>query len=396
MPVDKLSDQHFDVVVVGGGLVGLSCALALNRQGMTVALVESRPRPQSVPDDATWDARIYAISPANATWLAAMGVWQRLDRQRFCPIAQMQIFGDTDAGFLQFDATEAHIDQLGFIIESGRLETALWAALDDSGVEVIDGVTPVAAGFDAEQPQLQLSDQRRLGAALMVAADGAASWLRREAGIAVQTHDYAQMGVVANFDTGLAHGGTAFQWFSAEGVLAWLPLPGNRISIVWSAQEQLARELLAQDALSFTERVAQKGGMKLGKLKLLTAAQAFPLRQQRADALVRPGLALVGDAAHTVHPLAGQGVNLGFRDVKTLAEVLAGRYHPQSFGDLMLLRRYERARKTDMMAMQSVTRGLSELFAHSQPLVRSVRNWGLRLTNQHTHIKKLLMQQATG
>lgn len=393
MPVDKLSDQHFDVVVAGAGLVGLSCALALSRQGMTVALVESRPRPQTKPGDEAWDARIYAISPANAAWLAAMGVWQRLSRQRVCPIAQMQIFGDA-ASHLQFDATEANVDHLGFIVESGRLEAALWEALTDSTVELIDGVTPVAARFGADQAELQLAGQRKLGAALLVAADGASSWLRREADIAVQTHDYRQMGVVANFETALAHHEVAFQWFSAEGVLAWLPLPGNRISMVWSADEALAMELLALDAQSLSERVALQGGMKLGKLKLLTAAQAFPLRQQRADALVRPGLALVGDAAHTVHPLAGQGVNLGFRDVKTLAEILSARHHPQSFGDLMLLRRYERARKADMMAMQSVTKGLSELFSHSQPLVRHVRNWGLNLTNQHAQIKKFLMQQA--
>lgn len=395
MPVDK---QHYDVVVVGAGLVGMSCALALSQQGMSVGLLESKARTEPTKVEALesdWDSRIYAISPANAHWLASMGVWQRLEESRVCPIAQMQIFGDADASHLQFDANEANVENLGFIVESNRLESALMSALTESGVNLMIGVAPTSAIFTQQQAEIHLADQRKLSAELLVAADGANSWLRSQAGIASDTHDYHQMGVVANFETETPHQHIAYQWFSNDGVLAWLPLPGNRMSMVWSADEKFAKDLLELGAESLSEKVGQQGDRRLGRLEVLTEARAFALKQQTAETLVKPKLALVGDAAHTVHPLAGQGVNLGFRDVKVLVETLGGRNQQQPYGDLMLLRRYERARKTDIMAMKSVTRGLSELFLHPHSLVRNLRNRGLNFTNHQAKIKKYLMHQAT-
>jgi ubiquinone biosynthesis UbiH/UbiF/VisC/COQ6 family hydroxylase len=395
--VDKLNCREFDVLVVGGGLVGMSCALALSRQGLSVGLLESKPyseTPQTSISGQDWDSRIYAISPANADWLASMGVWQHVDTGRICPIAQMQIFGDADSSHLQFDASEAYIDHLGFIVESCQLEQVLLAALSKSDVSLMTGVAPQSSVFYENHAEIHLADQRRLKARLLVAADGASSWLRNQAGIAISTYDYHQMGVVANFETELPHHNVAYQWFGDDGILAWLPLPGNRMSMVWSAHEKFARDMLELQAEALSEKVSQQGNMELGALKLLTGARAFPLRQQTATTLVKPMLVLVGDAAHTIHPLAGQGVNLGFRDVKVLAETLRNRSQQQSCGDLMLLRRYERARKLDLMEMQCVTKGLSGLFSHSGTVVRKLRNWGLGLTDRQAKVKKYLMNQA--
>lgn len=266
--------------------------------------------------------------------------------------------------------------------------------LRNSNVSLMMGVAPQAAVFSESYAEIQLADQCRLKAQLLIAADGASSWLRKQAGIAINAHDYHQMGVVANFETELPHHHVAYQWFSDDGILAWLPLPGNRISMVWSAHEKFAKDMLELQAESLSEKVGRQGGMKLGALKLLTPARAFPLRQQTAATWVRPMLALVGDAAHTVHPLAGQGVNLGFRDVKVLAETLRARSQQQLCGDLMLLRRYERARKLDLLEMQCVTKGLSGLFSHSGAVVRKLRNWGLSLADQQAKVKKYLMSQA--
>lgn len=385
------------MLVVGAGLVGMSCALALSQQGMSVGLLESKPCQPSTTDEYAeddWDSRIYAISPANAEWLADLGVWPRLDAQRVCPIAQMQIFGDTGNSHLQFDAMEANVDELGFILESRHLESALLSALMDSGVRLINGVAAESATFDHQTAEIRLLDQRRLRAQLLVAADGANSWLRGQAGIRVAIHDYQQTAVVANFEVEIPHHDVAYQWFNERGVLAWLPLPGKRMSMVWSADEKFSEKLLELKPESLSDEVAMQGGLKLGAIKVLTGARGFPLRQRTADSLVKPGLVLIGDAAHTVHPLAGQGVNLGFRDAKVLVEVLRSRHAQQSYGDLMLLRRYERARKLDMLAMKFVTRGLAGLFAHHDGLVRQLRNWGLSLTNRQAMIKKYLTHQA--
>lgn len=383
------ASRHFDVIVVGAGLVGLAGALALHRLGLAVALLEQRPR--RTFDEQGWDARIYAISPQNADWLAALGVWQRIDAGRATSIARMEVFGDDD-GRLRFDATEGSVDRLGWIIESARLEQALWAALDEAGVTVLAGVAPASATFVPQPGEIRLQDGAVLTAALLVAADGADSWLRREAGIDVTRHDFHQVAVVANFATTLPHYGVARQWFGLDGILAWLPLPGQRMSMVWSTTASLAEQLMALDAPALSARVAQRGEMLLGELECITPPRAFALQQRTAQSLVQSGLALVGDAAHGVHPLAGQGVNLGFRDVRALADVLRTRRPQQPLGDLMLLRGYARARKADILLMQALTRGLAELF--QQPLLRGLRNRGLDCTDRLNAVKRLLLQQA--
>lgn len=392
--MEQRVQQQVDIAVVGGGLVGAACALALQRQGLAVALVESRQVGPAAPD-ALLDDRIYAISPGNARWLQSLGAWQALAPQQVCRIDGMQVHGDGGDACIAFDADEAHAENLGYIVENKRLQHALWQALEQSGALLLTGTACRAVTWREQTARLALADGRELTAQLLVAADGAESWLRSQAGIAVTRHDYGQMGVVANFDTALPHGHIARQWFRPDGVLAWLPLPGQRVSMVWSTPATHAERLLALDGVALAETVAAAGNHELGSLTTLNAARAFPLRLQTAEHLVQSGLALIGDAAHTIHPLAGQGVNLGFRDAIALVQTLAQRHPRQRLGDIMLLRRYERARKTDMLAMRCLTDGLHRLFSTEQPAIRQVRNWGLSLVDDLPLLKKRLIRQAT-
>lgn len=391
--MDLTRQQDFDVVVVGGGLVGTACALALRQQNLSVALVESRT-PNTERLEAGFDTRIYALSPGSAQLLDRLGVWGTLDPQRICAIERMQVYGDAGSARLGFDAYEAHVQNLGFIVENQLLQHALWQALSASGVTLFSGSACSSVAWLPGRAELALADGRVLATPLLVAADGANSWLRRQAGVAVDAYDYEQTAVVANFETALPHAQTAHQWFSQDGVLAWLPLPGHRMSMVWSTSSAHARHLLALDQAALAETVAAAGKHELGALRCLNQPQAFPLHMQTAQNLVRPGLVLIGDAAHTIHPLAGQGVNLGFRDVGTLAAILAERNLQQGLGDFLLLRRYERARKTDMMAMRYLTDGLHRLFASEHRLLQRLRNWGLQLTDRQSFLKQHLIKQA--
>jgi ubiquinone biosynthesis UbiH/UbiF/VisC/COQ6 family hydroxylase len=306
----------------------------------------------------------------------------------------MHIWGDNDTAELQFNAYEANAASLGFIVENRQLQQSLLLRLAETGVEIITEAIAASVDWQSDHASVQLVDGRCLTAKLIVAADGGNSWTREQAGITVQTHQYEQMGLVANFETDLPHQHIARQWFSADGILAWLPLPGNRISIVWSTSNNHAGYLLDLKAEDLTSEVAAAGKHMLGDMHLITPAAAFPLALQTAQQLVKPRLALVGDAAHLLHPLAGQGVNLGFRDVVTLVQTLVACKPIQDIGDIMLLRRYERACKTDMIAMQYMAHGLHSLFASQQPMVNKLRNWGLVLTNQQVALKKYLIKQA--
>lgn len=382
--------MKYDVVIVGGGLAGLSLASALARSSLDVALLESRPPIRQ----AGWDARIYAISPTNQTFLSRLGIWDRLDASRICRTESMEIAGDGN-GRMEFNAYDTGMGELAWIVESTALQCELWQGLErQSNLHLFCPARPDTLVFDQANARLVLDDGRALQADLVVAADGVNSWVRQAAGIDATFKDYEQQGLVANFECSLPHRRTACQWFRRDGVLAYLPLPGNRISIVWSTSPQHAHELLALTSDELAVRVAEAGANRWGALRLLAPAQAFPLRWMRASAVCAPRLALIGDAAHAVHPLSGHGINLGFRDAEVLANLLCAKPDHVNCGSLGWLRQYERARKEEVVLVQALTDGLQRLFAPDWKLISKLRNLGMNLTNGTPVIKDLLIRYA--
>ena len=386
--------MDFDIVIVGAGLVGASFAMALRGGGLKLALVEAQA-PTAVADD--WDSRVYAISPGSAAFLQSMGVWKRLDRNRIGAVHEMHIHGDAASAQLRFSAYEAGVAELAAIVESRRLQSVLWQGLEfQHDLELICPERCTALQLHEDAAELTLAGGRTLRARLVVAADGMHSWVREAAGIAAEVNAYGQMGLVANFACARPHHNTAFQWFRSDGVLAYLPLPGQRMSMVWSTADAHAAELLALPAETLCARVAEAGKDALGELDLLSPALQFPLARLRAGRLAAPRIALIGDAGHVVHPLAGQGVNLGFGDARVLAGVLMQREQFRDPGEIRLLRRYERARAEDILALAWVADGLQRLFAAPGGVVTKLRNAGLNLTNALPVVKNLLIRRALG
>jgi 2-polyprenylphenol 6-hydroxylase len=307
----------------------------------------------------------------------------------------MAIFGDERAGRLDFSAYDAGLRELAFIVEGGALQRALREGMAaGSGVRMFSPAQAAGMTVSVDGAQVMLVDGAALKAQLVVGTDGGDSWVRREAGIAARVSDYRQLGVVANFDIEKPHHGTAFQWFRPDGVLALLPLPGNRVSMVWSTAVEQAQTLLALDAQALADAVADASQGAVGRLRLITPAAGFPLRLTHVGRLIAPRVALAGDAAHNVHPLAGQGVNLGFRDARELAAVLAGRAPRQDCGDWSLLRRYERGRREDIAAIELSTDALQKLFGARSVWVSGARNFGLGAVNRLPLLKNLLIRHA--
>lgn len=384
-----------DVAIVGAGLVGASLAAALAGSGLSVTVVESAP---PLAPAAGWDSRIYAISPAARDFLAAAGAWERLDPARVQPVLRMAIAGDAPRGRLDFSADDAAVVALAWIVESGRLQDALWQRLAEAvdDVRVLVPARCTKLEVDPLRARLELADGRTISAQLVVGADGAQSWVRRAARLTARAEGYGQVGVVANFACARPHQATAFQWFRSDGVLAYLPLPGERMSMVWSTPDAHAAELLALDAPSLCRRVGEAGGGALGALELLTPPRGFPLQRLAAESMIGPRVALVGDAAHVVHPLAGQGVNLGFGDARALAQALRARRPGEDCGARPHLRRYERARAEPILAMRAVTHGLVRLFGLPGELPSRLRNAGLNFTDRLPVLKAFLVRYAVG
>jgi ubiquinone biosynthesis UbiH/UbiF/VisC/COQ6 family hydroxylase len=386
------SERH-DVIVAGAGLVGLSLAAALARTGLDVVLLDGAP-PKPVPDPGSWDSRVYAISPGSASFLARVGAWRALPPERIEAIESMRIEGDAGA-LLQFSAYELGERALAWIVEERALRAALVPAIHVAGITCVAGARFASLAFSADEATLALADGRRFAARLLVGADGVHSWVRRSAGIAAEPQSYGQQGVVANFDCELPHHGCARQWFRGDGsVLAWLPLPGRRISIVWSAPDALATELLALAPDALALRVADAGGSALGALATITPAAAFPLSSLRLPTSIAHRLALVGDAAHGIHPLAGQGVNLGFGDAQALSDVLAERGPVTDAGAPILLERFGRRRAAPVVAMHAVTDGLVRLFGPRTRWLRTLRNAGLSAVERLPLVKRALARPA--
>lgn len=393
--------RQYDVVIVGAGLPGLALALALRGSRLRVALVDRR-RPAvevaaGVERAEQWDARVYAISPGNARFLDTIGVWARMDVERLGPIETMRIFGDREGSQLDFSAFDSGVRALAWIVEQNELLSATLEAWADGDPEPIYTDSPPATlSREGGRQVLGLADGRRLSARLIVGADGLQSWTRHQAGIKTEPKSYGHTAVVANFDISGRHHGRAWQWFQPDGgALAFLPLAGRRLSIVWSAPEATAAVLMSLDDAAFVEAVAAAGAgatPSVGTLSLLTPRASFPLSHMRLQTPIAHRLALVGDAAHGIHPLAGQGLNLGYGDVAALAAALVGRMPIDDPGDRLLLGRYVRERAFSNTAMSMMTDGLWRLF--STPAAAFARNRGMATFDKFPLLKAVVMQPA--
>jgi ubiquinone biosynthesis UbiH/UbiF/VisC/COQ6 family hydroxylase len=337
------------------------------------------------------------VSPASRAFLSALGAWDGLDPNRVARVERMEVYGDDARSRIVFSAYALGRPALAYIVEHRALQAALGAVLAGAP-ELAWRRTPPPADLAWSPQGITLAGEggERLEARLVVGADGADSWVRRQAGLAAIEKPYGQQAVVAHFRCERPHQGTAFQWFRADGVLALLPLPGEHVSLVWSTWDAHAAALLALDAPGLARRVEEASRGVVGGLALISPPAAFPLRLVKVKRLVAPRVALVGDAAHVVHPLAGQGVNLGFQDARVLAAVLRHRGPVGDCGDYYLLRRYERARREEVALMQLATDGLQRLFSARAWGIGWLRNTGLKLVDALAPVKGCLAQQALG
>ncbi|MCI0749860.1 MAG: UbiH/UbiF/VisC/COQ6 family ubiquinone biosynthesis hydroxylase [Nevskiales bacterium] len=383
-----------DVVVVGGGVVGTATALALGRQGLDVTLLErSTPPVPSRPE--LYDFRVYALSPGTVKFLKELGVWESIRAQRVSPYERMEAWEADPASALRFDAAELGVPELGCIVEDSLLRAALWSALGK--VTVRCGVK--LAGFCHEDgtARLDLQGGDRLRASLIVAAEGGHSRLREWAGLETVGWNYPQRSIVCHVTTEAPHRRAAYQRFLPKGPLAFLPLADGRSSIVWSTDAHEAAELLKLDDDDFRTRLAAAFEHRLGAITAVTARRDFPLRLLHAPEYARPGLVLVGDSAHVVHPMAGQGLNLGLADVQALVQTLtAARTEHRHCGDLRVLRRYERRRKADNLEMLALTDGLYRIYSRHAPGWNRLRKFGMSLAGRLPPLKRRLALRAMG
>jgi 2-octaprenylphenol hydroxylase len=391
-----MTTEHYDVAIVGGGLVGLSMAAMLGHDGFKTALVEAREPPLTWADDSI-DLRVYAISRVSRQLLETAGAWKSIAPYA-CAYRDMHVWDAGGDGEIHFDSAELGEPDLGHIIESRVIEKALLEVV--RGMPAVTRFCPATVESmeaDAGKQQLVLDDGRRLLASLLIGADGKHSAIRDYAGIHARASDYGQQALVAVVETERGHDATAWQRFLPTGPLAFLPLRGGRSSIVWSATTDEAQRLLSLDDAGFCAELGEAFEYRLGRVLSCGERALFPLARQYAEHCVAPGIALIGDASHVIHPLAGQGVNLGFKDVRELAEVLRdARDAGQDIASLPVLRRYERARKGDNMATMMAMDGFKHLFGTTLPPVRWLRNAGLKLFDAATPLKNMIMRSAMG
>lgn len=405
------TDEHFlgqvDIAIVGGGMVGAALACACAERGLRIALIDGQP-PQRVWPAGQVDLRVSALSRASQRLLERLGAWPRMVELGVSPYREMQVWDAVGRAEIHFDSADLGEPDLGHIVENRVTRLALWerleadAAADPERVQLLSPAALAALEINGEheqgeQAQLLLADQRRLSAELVVGADGRASFVREALGIGLETADYAQRAIVANVEVAHWHRETAWQRFLPTGPLAFLPLADGRCSIVWSADEARAEQLLALDDAGFIAELELAFDKRLGPILSTGPRAAFPLSRQHAREYVRPHAALVGDAAHGIHPLAGQGVNLGFLDVAALVDAIDhGRAKHRALGSLHILRRYERARRGENAAMLMAMDLFKRVFGNRNPALVGARNLGLAAAEHLPGIKPLFIRQALG
>lgn len=390
--------SKYDVIIVGGGMVGTALACALGDSRLSVALIEANQPDYNWPTDS-FDLRVSAITRASQLFLEKLHVWQTINNERVSAYHDMYVWDANGDGSIHFDCAEIGEANLGHIIENRVINKAL--ALRAQQFENITVLCPSRSDklqLDATSAKLALDDGTQLETELLIGADGGRSWVRQQAGISVSTRDYQQTAVVANITTELPHQHTAWQRFLTTGPLAFLPLEGHNISsIVWSTSAEEAARLCALDETDFNTELEAAFESKLGKIFSTGPRASFPIKGQHADHYVKPHLALIGDAAHTIHPLAGQGVNLGFADAQSLAEIIHNALASQKpIGSFKTLRKYERSRRGDNLLMLEAMGAFKQLFSNNTPGLRELRNTGLNFSNRITPIKHFFMAKALG
>ena len=408
MPSHSPQIRSVDVVVVGGGITGKACALGIAQLGLqTLEIAPDLGQTVPNPQGSEWGQRIYAFSPSTQKLLAHLQIWDALDHSRLQVVRDMRIYGDRGEknDQLHLSAFEAGTPQLAWIGESNLIEHTLDQAsrFQNKLERISDTVEKIEV--DTEGSALHLKNGGIIRASLVIAADGANSPIRSEIGISASEESYSQSAVVANWTCTYPHLETAFQWFLPGGdIVAMLPLPNKQVSMVWSTSPELAAELLQLSQSQWLDRFTSIANgvitKQLGELTLNSAPAAYPLRKIRATRFIgpetNPKVVLIGDAAHVMHPLAGQGLNLGLRDVAVLLNIFSKRESFRSLSDLNLLRRYERQRQGDTSALLWVTDKLKKLFSGSSSTEKQLRNWGLGLVNKSHFIKQRLIERALG
>ncbi|MBQ0719694.1 MAG: UbiH/UbiF/VisC/COQ6 family ubiquinone biosynthesis hydroxylase [Gammaproteobacteria bacterium] len=409
--------QEYDIVVVGAGLVGAAFALQMARNFTArvdsdvrvgkIALLEARPMAEQAELFATvFDPQVVAVTAGSQQWLDTLGVWQA-SADRACPYHRMQVRDGEGTGCIEFDAAEVQRANLGHIVENSVLRASLMAAI--SAQANIDLYCPdVVASLqkDGAIITVNLQNGEQLNTPLVVAADGANSQIREQMGFELRTWGYEHTAITATLKTQKPHGFTARQWFAPSGPLAFLPLRatpqedsagGHYVSIVWSQTPQQAARLMALDEIAFCRELTLTSEGALGAIESVSERLQFPLTQRHGVDYVQAGVALIGDAAHTIHPLAGQGVNLGFSDARVLAEELERALEQGAgLGGLATLKRYQRRRKPDNLAMMATMEGFKRLFEREELPLRLLRNIGMSGLNRLAPLKNSLIRQAMG
>jgi 2-octaprenylphenol hydroxylase len=406
-----MSDKrHFDVTIVGAGIAGSALAGALTGHGLSIALIEGQPLANAAAMDREaqstglcFDSRVSALTPNSQTLLRSIGAWESIVAQRVCPYRHMTVWDAEGTGVIEFDCADVNVPELGHIVENRLIVNALLDRVRTaSDITVLNPARLAACSMLEEGGcEFELEGGERFITDLLVAADGALSKVRTLLEFETREWDYGHRAIVATVQVERPHQATAWQRFLPTGPLAFLPLPQveglNYCSIVWSLDEGLVDDLLALDEVDFCAQLERAIESRLGKVEACSSRLAFPLRQRHAVDYVRKGVALMGDAAHTIHPLAGQGINLGLQDVSVLAqEILGACARGINPGELAVLKRYQRRRKGENLAMMVAMDSFKRLFAQRSLPVRWLRNAGMRGVGRFAPVKQQLMRHAMG
>ena len=385
-----------DVAIVGAGMVGAALALRLLQQGFDVALIESREPPAWNASDGL-DLRVVALAPSSVEFLERIGVWPTIAAARISSFRHMRVWDASAPGSLHFDAADRGEASLGAIVENRLIQSVLWNASRSASIDLRVPMNVVAMEMADDRRTLSFDDGTSLAARFIVAADGPESALRTMAGIETTGRDYEQRAILAHVQTSRPHESTAWQRFLPNATLAFLPLADGRSSVVWSVPENDAARLLAMDDAAFGRELGAAFDFRLGEITAVTQRAAIPLRMRLARTYVAPRFALVGDAAHVVHPLAGQGVNLGLRDAIELADILvAAKDANRDFSADHVLRRYDRRRRSDDTLSAHGFDTIQRVFGTGSPVLATLRGAGLALVDRIGPLKKMLARHAAG